>query len=188
VTLGGRPIDRGRTRHYFAGYGAKKTHGKGLKPVDFGGRYLFGAKRADVWAALNDTRVLGAVIPGCQRIEWTGPESLDLTVKVSLGFIHPTFEGELSLSDIRPAESYTLSGRGKGGVLGMAHASAAITLADDPEGTILTFAAAGKADGGIMRLGRSLIGNSAQKLIDGFFEAIGREMAVEVTALPPASP
>lgn len=156
--------------------------------MDFGGRYLFGAKRADVWAALNDTRVLGAVIPGCQRIEWTGPESLDLTVKVSLGFIRPTFEGALLLSDIVPAESYTLAGRGKGGVLGMAQASAAITLEDDPGGTILSFDAAGKADGGIMRLGRSLIGNSAQRLIDGFFEAIGREMAVEVVSLPPVSP
>jgi carbon monoxide dehydrogenase subunit G len=151
--------------------------------VDFGGRYLFGAKRADVWAALNDVSVLRAVIPGCERIAWTGPDTLELTIKVSLGFIHPTFVGELSLSNIAPAESYTLSGRGKGGVLGMAQASADITLADDARGTILNFAAAGKADGGIMRLGRSLIGNSAQKLIDGFFEAIGDEMGVEVKAL-----
>ena len=49
--------------------------------MDFGGRYLFGAKRDEVWAALNDTRVLKAVIPGCERIEWTGPDSLDLTIK-----------------------------------------------------------------------------------------------------------
>jgi carbon monoxide dehydrogenase subunit G len=153
--------------------------------VDFGGRYLFGAKRDEVWAALNDTRVLAAVIPGCERIGWTGPDSLDLTIKVSLGFLHPTFAGELRLTNIDPARSYTLTGRGKGGVLGMAQASADITLSDDPGGTRLVFAAVGKADGGIMRLGRALIGNSAQKLIDGFFEAIGREMAVEVTPLPP---
>jgi carbon monoxide dehydrogenase subunit G len=151
--------------------------------VDFGGRYLFGAKRAEVWAALNDAKVLGAVIPGCERIDWTGPDTLELTIKVSLGFVHPTFAGELALSNIVPAESYTLTGRGKGGMLGMAQAAADITLDDDPRGTILTFTAAGKADGGIMRLGRSLIGNSAQKLIDGFFEAIGKEMGVEVTAL-----
>ena len=45
--------------------------------MDFGGRYLFGATRADVWAALNDTAVLKAVIPGCERIDWTGPTTLD---------------------------------------------------------------------------------------------------------------
>ena len=151
--------------------------------MDFGGRYLFGAKRAEVWAALNDVKVLGAVIPGCQRIEWTGPQTLDLTIKVSLGIVHPTFSGELLLSNVRPAESYTLAGRGKGGMLGMAQAAADIALADDPGGTLLSFSAAGKADGGIMRLGRSLIGNSAQRLIDGFFEAIGREMEVSVVAL-----
>ena len=156
--------------------------------MDFGGRYLFGAKRADVWAALNDTRVLGAVIPGCQGIGWTGPATLDLSIKVSLGPVHPTFAGVLELTNVQPAESYTLTGRGKGGLLGMAHASADITLKDDPEGTILTFDAVGKADGGIMRLGKALIGNSAQKVIDGFFEAIGREMSVTVTPLPRSSP
>ena len=63
MTLRASPIDRGEHGDYFAGYGAKKTHGKGLKPVDFGGRYLFGAKRAEVWAALNDPDVLKACIP-----------------------------------------------------------------------------------------------------------------------------
>jgi uncharacterized protein len=152
--------------------------------VDFGGRYLFGAKRADVWAALNDTKVLGAVIPGCQTIEWTSESTLDLSIRVSLGIVHPTFAGVLTLSNVRAAESYTLSGRGKGGLLGMAQASAEISLSDDPGGTVLRFDAVGKADGGIMRLGKTLIGNSAQKMIDGFFEAIGREMPAIVTALP----
>jgi carbon monoxide dehydrogenase subunit G len=153
--------------------------------VDFGGRYLFGAKRVAVWAALNDTDVLQAVIPGCERIAWTGPETLDLSIKVNLGLMKPVFDGELLLSDVRPAELYTLSGRGKGGMLGMAQASAVISLADAGElETILAFDAIGKADGGLMKLGRTLIGNSAQRVIDGFFEAIGREMAASVTALP----
>lgn len=152
--------------------------------MDFGGRYLFGAKRAEVWAALNDTSVLSAVIPGCQHIEWTSQSTLDLSIRVSLGIVHPTFAGQLELTDVHPAESYTLTGRGKGGMMGMAQASADISLADAAGGTLLTFGAVGKADGGIMRLGRSLIGNSAQKLIDGFFEAIGREMAVAVTPIP----
>ncbi|MEO7223095.1 MAG: carbon monoxide dehydrogenase subunit G [Devosia sp.] len=153
--------------------------------MDFGGRYLFGAKRAEVWAALNDTKVLGAVIPGCQTIEWTSESTLDLSIRVSLGFVHPTFAGMLTLSNVQPAESYTLSGRGKGGLLGMAHASADISLVDAPEGgTILSFGAVGKADGGIMRLGQAIVGNSAQKVIDGFFEAIGNEMSATVTPLP----
>jgi carbon monoxide dehydrogenase subunit G len=154
--------------------------------VDFGGRYLFGAKRADVWAALNDTAVLEAVIPGCQAIEWTSESTLDLSIKVNFGIVQPTFDGMLALSNIREAESYTLSGRGKGALLGMANASADISLEDAADGTVLTFAAAGHADGGIMRLGKAIVGNSAQKVIDGFFESIGGQMGVTVTPLPRA--
>ena len=151
--------------------------------MDFGGRYLFDAKRAEVWAALNDVAILKAVIPGCERIEWTGPASLDMTIKVNFGLVHPTLEGDLTLSDVHPAERYTLSGRGKGRMLGLAHASAEITLEDAPGGTILSFEAIGSADGGIMRLGKAMIGNSAQKIIDGFFDAIGKEINVSVEAL-----
>jgi carbon monoxide dehydrogenase subunit G len=151
--------------------------------MDFGGRYKFSASRDRVWSALNDTAVLQAVIPGCQTIAWTGPTTLDLGIKVNLGLVKPVFAGELELSNIRPAVSYTLSGRGKG-MLGLANGAADITLDDDAQGTILTFTAEGKADGRIMALGKGLIGNSAQKVIDGFFAAIGAEMGVEVTPLP----
>jgi len=153
--------------------------------MDFGGRYRFGAKRADVWAALNDVHVLKAVIPGCEFIDWTSPQTLDLRIKVSLGIVHPTFAGNLTLSNVHPAQRYTLSGRGRGGMLGLAQGAADISLADADNDTILSFAADGKADGGIMRLGRALIGKSAQRVIDGFFESVGREMGAIVTALPP---
>jgi carbon monoxide dehydrogenase subunit G len=156
--------------------------------MDFGGRYLFSAQRAAVWAALNDVRVLKAVIPGCESIRWTGERTLDLTLRVSLGFVHPVFAGELELSNVLPAERYRLGGRGKG-ALGLAQGAADIALEDADGGTVLSFVAAGRADGGIMRLGRALIGRSAQRVIDGFFESVGREMGVAVTALaPPETP
>ena len=153
--------------------------------MDFGGRYRFGAKRAAVWAALNDVHVLKAVIPGCEFIEWTSPHTLDLRIKVSLGIVHPTFAGDLTLSNVHPAQRYTLTGQGKG-MLGLAQGAADISLADDGNDTILSFTADGKADGGVMRLGRALIGRSAQRVIDGFFESIGRQMGATVTALSPS--
>ena len=155
--------------------------------MDFGGRYHFAADRLAVWAALNDTRVLKAVIPGCEYIAWTGPDTLELKIRVNFGVVHPTFGGELVLSDVRPAENYVLAGRGRGGLLGLAQGAARIQLDDGTTGgTLLSFAAEGSADSGIMRLGRALIGKSAQRVIDGFFESIGREMGAVVTALPPS--
>jgi carbon monoxide dehydrogenase subunit G len=152
--------------------------------MEFGGRYKMAASRMRIWEALNDPEMLRAAIPGCSRIAWSGPETLDLEIKVNLGVMHPTFRGELALSSIIPAQSYTLSGRGKGGVLGLAEGSADVILEDDGEDTLLTFIAHGGASGQIMKLGKALIGNSAQRIIDGFFERFGTAAGVEVTPLP----
>ena len=151
--------------------------------MEFGGRYKMTAPRVRIWAALNDPEMLKAAIPGCSLIEWSGPETLDLEIKVNLGVVKPTFRGELVLSNIVPAESYTLSGRGKGGMLGLAEGSADVALADDGADTILTFAANGGASGQIMKMGKAIIGNSAQRIIDGFFERFGQAAGVEVTPL-----
>lgn len=151
--------------------------------MQFGGNYLFHAERSAIWAALNNVETLKATIPGCQRIEWTGDTSLELEIKVNLGIVQPVFAGDLELTAVIPAESYTLSGRGRGGVLGIAHGVADITLADMPGGTRLSFIANGGADGNLMKLGQALIGKSAQRVIDGFFTRFGEAMQVEVTPL-----
>jgi carbon monoxide dehydrogenase subunit G len=151
--------------------------------MDFGGRYHFATPREAVWRALNDPAVLKACIPGCRKIEWTGPDALALEVQVDLGLIKPVFGGELTLSNVVPALSYTLSGRGKGGLLGLANGSADIVLSDAEGGSNLVFQANGGASGKIMQLGKALIGNRAQAIIDGFFIHFGEVMGTTVTPL-----
>lgn len=153
--------------------------------MEFGGRYRIAAPRHKVWEALNDPDKLKAAIPGCSLIAWSGPDTLDLEITVNLGVMKPTFKGELRLSDVTPAENYVLSGRGKGGILGLAEGSARITLDDVGEDTLLAFRAEGGASGQIMRMGKAIIGNSAQKIIDGFFERFAEAMGVEIQALSP---
>jgi carbon monoxide dehydrogenase subunit G len=151
--------------------------------MDFGGRYRVAAPRVAVWAALNDTAKLKAAIPGCHKIVWSGDDTLDLEIKVNLGVAHPVFKGELALTGVVPAERYTLTGRGKGGFLGLAEGSADIILSDLGDDTRLVFVANGGASGQIMKLGKAIIGNSAQKIIDGFFERFGAAMGAQVTPL-----
>ena len=154
--------------------------------MDFGGRYRIAAGRMAVWNALNDPEMLKAAIPGCSHIGWSGPETLDLAITVNLGVVKPVFKGELTLSNVNPAQSYTLSGRGKGGLMGLAEGSADITLAEEAEATLLAFSARGGASGQIMKLGKAIVGNSAQRIIDGFFERFAGAMGVEITPLGPA--
>ena len=133
--------------------------------------------------------MLKAAIPGCHKIAWSGETALDLEIKVNLGVVHPVFKGDLALTGIVPAERYTLSGRGKGGLLGHGRGLGRYhPSSDQGEDTLLVFAARGGASGQIMNLGKAIIGNSAQKVIDGFFERFGAAMgaddaAAEVTPL-----
>lgn len=151
--------------------------------MQFGGHYWFKTERLSVWEALNDTKVLKLAIPGCKKIEWIGDAALELQLAVNLGFIKPVFAGDLKLSDIVPAERYTLSGRGRGGLLGLASGSADIELADMPGGTALRFTANADASNEIMALGSAIVGRSAQGVIDGFFERFASAMKTEVEPL-----
>lgn len=153
--------------------------------MQFAGHYLLGAPRPTVWAALNDTAILKAAIPGCERLIWTGEDALEVAVRVDLGVLHPLFSGELSLSGVVPAERYRLAGRGRGGLLGLAHGAADIVLADANQATDLVFLASGGASSMLMRLGRALLGDSAQAIIDSFFERFAAAMGVSVVCLDP---
>jgi uncharacterized protein len=152
--------------------------------MQFGGRYLFEAPRPRVWEALNDAEILKVAIPGCTRIDWVSDSALEAEMKINLGVATPRFTGDLTLSDIDPAVRYTLNGKGRGGLLGLAHGAADISLFDRAADTELVFAATGGASGRILSLGKALIGSSAQRIIDGFFERIAAAMDVNVTPLP----
>ena len=151
--------------------------------MQFGGRYLFGAPRPLVWAALNDAQMLKAAIPGCERLDWVSENALDMAIKVNLGVIHPVFKGDLTLKIVVPAERYTLAGKGRGGLLGLAEGAADITLLDNGAKTELVFLANAGASGQITRLGKALIGNSAQRVIDGFFERFAAAMGTDIVVL-----
>jgi uncharacterized protein len=152
--------------------------------MQFGGRYRVGAPRLSVWAALNDAEVLKKTIPGCTRIDWVNENGLEAAITIDLGVMKPTFTGDLELTKIVPAQSYTLSGRGKGGLLGLAHGAADIELFDDEEDCILAFTATAGASNAIMKLGKTLIGGAAQRVIDHFFERFAKAMDVELEVLP----
>lgn len=172
----------GPCSHYFKHNGAKKTQVSDDQ-MNFKQAYHIAASRADVWQALNDTEVLAQTIPGCRKIEWISDTNLEAEIAVNLGVAKPAFKGDLLLSNVDAAKSYTLTGRGRGGIFGRAEGAADITLSDHGTGTRLAFSANGSASGQVAKLGASLLGAQAEKLIDGFFARFGDAMSAEVTPL-----
>ena len=67
-----------------------------------------------VWEALNDADMLKACIPGCETLEKKSDTELAATVVLKIGPIKATFAGEVTLNNLNPPYSYTITGEGKG--------------------------------------------------------------------------
>lgn len=137
--------------------------------MEMTGERMIAADRQSVWAALNDPDVLKACISGCKDLEKTSETGFTAKVVQKVGPVKATFTGEVELSDIVEGESYTISGKGKGGAAGGASGGAAVRLEDTPEGTRLTYEAEAKVTGKIAQLGGRLIDGFAKKMADDFF-------------------
>lgn len=133
---------------------------------------------AKVWEGLNDPDVLKACIPGCQSLEKKSDKDLAATVVLKIGPIKATFGGEVTLSNLKPPHSYTISGEGKGGIAGFAKGGADVTLTEDgPDATVLTYAAKADVGGKMAQLGSRLIASTSKKLAGEFFSSFGEKVS-----------
>jgi len=128
------------------------------------------ASRDMVWKALNDPEVLKASIPGCEELERTSDSTFEGKVKQKIGPVNARFSVNVELTDIVEAQSYRISGEGKGGAAGFAKGGAAVRLEDDGEGTLLSYDAEAKVGGKLAQLGSRIIDGYARKMSDQFFD------------------
>jgi carbon monoxide dehydrogenase subunit G len=158
--------------------------------MELKGEYRIPAPRERVWAMLNDPKILRQCIPGCESLDGSADKGFAARVTTKVGPVKATFNGEVNLSNLKPPESYTISGEGKGGVAGFAKGGADVHLADAGGETVLTYAVNAQVGGKLAQLGSRLIDSTAKKLADQFFscfaEKAGAPAALEA-ALEPAS-
>lgn len=122
-----------------------------------------------VWAALFDPEILQGAIPGCEQLEQTDENAFAATVKVKIGPVGARFKGEVELSEMVPAQSCLLSGKGSGGIAGFAKGTARVELVPQGAGTVLTYTADAALGGKLASLGSRLIQSTANKLANEFF-------------------
>jgi carbon monoxide dehydrogenase subunit G len=151
------------------------------------GEEIIAAPREAVWRALNDTQVLKQSIPGCEEITRTSATELEAKVTAKVGPIKAGFRGHVTLSDLKPPESYRISGKGEGGLAGFASGGADIRLEEIPEGTRLSYDVDATVGGKMAMLGSRLIDGVARSLAGKFFEKFAT-LAAGMKAAPPARP
>jgi uncharacterized protein len=145
--------------------------------MDMTGERRIPAPRQTVWDALNDPAVLKASIPGCESLERLSDSAMKSTVAVKIGPISARFNGTVTLADIDPPNSYTISGEGQGGVAGFAKGGAKVHLEDDGPGTRLNYEVHALVGGKIAQLGARLIDASAKQISDQFFDRFSATVA-----------
>ncbi len=141
--------------------------------MELNGQQRIAAPRQKVWDALNDARVLKACIPGCESLTQDGDNAFDAIVQVKVGPVRAKFSGRVELTDIRPPESYRISGEGKGGAAGVAKGSADVSLVEDGDGTVLNYVVKADVGGTLAQVGSRLVQSTANKYAADFFARFG---------------
>jgi carbon monoxide dehydrogenase subunit G len=154
--------------------------------MEMTGERRIGAPRERVWEALNDPAVLQAAIPGCESVERIGDDQFQAKVSMKLGPMSAKFGGKVTLSNIVPPASYTISGEGQGGAMGFAKGGADVALEEvGPSETILRYNVKAQVGGKMAQLGARLIDSTAKSMADQFFDRFAAQLTPpEPVAVP----
>ena len=145
--------------------------------MDINGEFEIPASRQRVWEALNDPEVLAQCIPGCESIERESDTEMLAKMKAKIGPVKARFESHIRLSNLKPPESYTISGEGKGGPAGFGKGSADVTLTETDGITILHYIATLQVGGKLAQIGSRLVGGAARKIANDFFSKFAEVVA-----------
>lgn len=139
--------------------------------MELTGEQLIPAPRQAVWDAINDPEILRQCITGCESVTKTSDTDFEAAVLVKVGPVKARFKGKVTLNDLDPPSSCTISGEAQGGVAaGFGKGSAKVQLADaDGGATRLTYAVNAQVGGKLAQIGARLIDGVAAKMAEDFF-------------------
>ena len=155
--------------------------------MDMTGERRIPAPRQKVWEGLNDAEVLRASIPGCETLEKLSDDEMRATASVKIGPIGARFTGKVHLTDIDPPNGYRIAGEGQGGVAGFAKGGADVRLAEDGDGTVLSYAVHAQVGGKMAQLGARLIDATARQMADAFFNRFAALVGAPAEAVAAAA-
>ncbi|MEV0229376.1 carbon monoxide dehydrogenase subunit G [Nonomuraea sp. NPDC050786] len=146
------------------------------------GSAVIGVQRDRVWAALQDPAVLVRTIPGCERLEETGPDTYRMTVNAGVASIKGVYQGEVALADPLAPESFTLKARGQGAP-GTVDATVLVRLSEVEDGTRVDYDADAVIGGMIGGVGQRMLGSVARRTAGEFFSAVEDHLRAAATCV-----
>jgi hypothetical protein len=120
-------------------------------------------------------------MPGGKGFEQIGDNQYSGVLEVKVGPVQGTFQGKITLSDIKPPESYRMEVDGKGAP-GFVKATGELRLETRGSQTYMEYAGEAQIGGRIASVGQRLIDSAARSIIRQSLEALNEYLKVE-TAL-----
>jgi uncharacterized protein len=147
------------------------------------GEHAFDSAPACVWEALHDPRMLAAALPGVRRLDTTGQDEYAITVDVGVGSVKGTYEGTFALTEQQPPEACTVTARATGRP-GSVETVARMRLAENGDGSMLSYEAEATVTGPLAGVGQRLVAGAARRNTEQFLGALDRAIVAPRDAEP----
>lgn len=139
------------------------------------GQVLLPGGREQVWELLTNPAKLSRCLPGCERLEATGPDRYKVAVKFALAAIGGNYSGAVELRDKKEPESLHMILEGKG-TPGFMKGEGRIQLAEKHGQTQVRYEGQALVGGMIAAVGQRMIEAAAKRIIQQFFESAAAQL------------
>lgn len=142
--------------------------------MELSGEYLLQADPETLWSALHDPELLERCVPGCDRVAWTGEDTLTADIVLRAGTAKRRYSGRVRIADARPHERYRLLfGEPERGT----SVSALVTLTPGDSGTRFRYDVEARLDGYLARLGAPVAAAIAGRIASRFFKRLDKALS-----------
>jgi 2-furoyl-CoA dehydrogenase large subunit len=130
------------------------------------------APRQQVWNTLLAPASLKDVIPGCESVEATGPDTYKARVRISVAGIGGVYDGQIRIFDRNEPASLRLSGKAESR-LGFGAGEARVTLTENANGvTTLSYEYGANVGGQLAAFGHRMLDGVVRVLLATFFDRL----------------
>jgi carbon monoxide dehydrogenase subunit G len=135
------------------------------------GEHTFSAPRDTVWRFLLDPETLRQCLPGCEKLEQTGEDEFNATMKIGVAMIRGTFNGTVKITDKQEPERYTMAVEGSG-PQGQVSGTGTLELIEQGGSTLVRYKGDATVRGTLARVGARVMQPAAKMIVGQFFSCL----------------
>jgi uncharacterized protein len=135
------------------------------------GEHTFSAPRETVWRFLLDQETLRQCLPGCEKLEQTGEDEFNATMKIGVAMIRGTFNGSVKITDKQEPERYTIAVEGSG-PQGQVSGVGTLELVEQDGKTLVKYKGDANVRGTLARVGARVMQPAAKMIVGQFFSCL----------------